>query len=170
MRIPIRGRAASAAVAVAIAAGGLVAIPLAMPASSALKQSVECSKLASVLVAGKSTSTLSGCTPAALKAGATSVTVAPPAGSQSGTVGSKLTWKGGKGTTTLVVKFVLQKQRGNCPAGTTRINATGTVKIVTGAAKSIIKVGEPFTATVCAFVSGPNAGKTQLAPGTKYKL
>ncbi len=167
----MRARAGSAAVAVAIAAGGLVAIPLAMPASSALKQSVACGKLQNKLVAGKSTSTLSNCTPAALKAGATSVTLkTPPPGSQSGTVGSKLTWKGGKGTTTLAVKFVLQKQRGNCPAGTTRIKATGTVKIVTGAAKSIIKVGEPFTATVCAFVSGPKAGQTQLAPGTKYKL
>jgi hypothetical protein len=147
-------------------------MPLATPASAALKQSVACSTLSSSkLSGGKSTSVLSKCTPAALSAGGTTLTLkTPPPGSQKGTVGSKITWKGGKGTTTVAANFALVKKPGNCPTGTTRITATGSVKIVTGAAKATIKVGEPFTATVCSFVSGPKAGQTVLAPGTKYKL
>ena len=146
-------------------------MPLASPASAALKPSVACGKLTTKLVGTTATSVLSQCTPAALSAGGTSVTLkTPPPGSQQGQLGSKITWKGGKGTTTTAAKFVLQKTRGTCPAGTTRITTSGSVKIVTGAAKKIIKVGEPVTATVCAYVSGPKKGQTMLAPGTKYKL
>ena len=115
--------------------------------------------------------TLSQCTPAALSAGGVAVTLkTPPPGSQQGSLGSKITWKGGKRRTTTAAKFTLQKTRGTCPAGTTRILTKGSVKVVTGAAKKIIKVAEPVAATVCAFVSGPKKGQTMLAPGTKYKL
>ena len=130
-----------------------------------------CGKLTTKLVGTTATSTLSQCTPAGLSAGGVAVTLkTPPPGSQQGSLGSKITWKGGKGTTTTAAKFTLQKTRGTCPAGTTRILTKGSVKVVTGAAKKIIKVGEPVTATVCAYVSGPKKGQTMLAPGTKYKL
>ena len=56
------------------------------------------------------------------------------------------------------------------PGGHDSNSTKGSVKVVTGAAKKIIKVGEPVAATVCAFVSGPKKGQTMLAPGTKYKL
>ncbi len=165
----IRGGVRS--IAVVVVAGGMLASPLALPASAALTPSVACAKLTTKLVGSTATSVLTGCTPAALKAGGTAVTLkTPPPGSKKGQLGSKITWKGGKGTTTSAATFTVEKNRGNCPAGTTRILSSGSVKSVTGAAKQVIKVGEPVTATVCAYVSGPKAGQTSLAPGTKYKL
>jgi hypothetical protein len=151
-----------------------LAVPLLTPApvSAALKPSVACGALTNKLVGSTATSVLSKCTPAALSAGGSAVTLkTPPPGSQQGSLGTKITWKGGKGTTTTAAKFTVQKTRGACPTGTSRITVgPGTVKIVTGAAAKIIKVGEPVTATVCAFISGPKKGQVQLAPGTKYML
>jgi hypothetical protein len=167
MRVSIRARA----LALALVAAGCVALPLAAPSGAALTPSVACSKLSSKVVASKATTLLTQCTPAALAAGGVSVIAkTPPPGSQKGTLGVKITWNNGKGTTTMAATFVVQQLRGNCPVGTTRITSKGSVKIVTGAAAKIIKVGEPVTAAVCSYLSGPKAGTTSLAPGTKYKL
>jgi hypothetical protein len=162
------------ALVIAIATGvGLV--PLATGASAAAAVShVLCGKVSSPpLKGGTASSTFASCTPAALTLGGTgSTTKTPPPGSQSGTVGFKVTWKGGKGTTTAAIKFAVQKTLGKCPAtgGYKRLAVVGTVKVATGAAAAIAKVGEPVTASQCVIVSGAKAGQSMLEPGTKFKL
>jgi hypothetical protein len=164
------------ALAVAVAAGAALIAPLALPASAAsLVSHVTCAKVASPKVTpGKTTSsTFATCTPVAFKlGGAGGTTKTPPAGSASGSVGFKVTWKGGMGTTTAAITFKPAAGIGKCPktGGFTRLTIKGTVKVVTGKAKSTIKVGEPVTASQCVVVSGANAGKSQLETGTKFKL
>ena len=170
MRVSVRIRVLAGAATAAMA----LAIPLTtpVPASAALKPSVACGAITDKLVGTTATSVLSKCTPAALSAGGTAVTLkTPPPGSKKGSLGTKITWKGGQGTTTTAATFTLQPTRGSCPVGMTRITVgPGSVKIVSGAAAKIIKVGEPVSATICAFVSGPKKGQIKLAPGTKYML
>ena len=171
MRFSVRTRA----LALAVTAGGMLAAPLALPASALLPSTVTCAKVTSGVVksGGAASSTFATCTPASLAAGGTgSTTKTPPAGSSSGSVGFKITWKGGKGTTTAAVKFVIQKTLGKCPAagGYKRLAVTGSVKVATGAAASITKVGQAVTASQCVVVSGAKAGTSMLEPGTKFKL
>jgi hypothetical protein len=149
-------------VALAAVAGLSLSLPLATSSSAALPQHAACSKLLNGV--------LSGCTPTALKAGATSAYKLPPPGTQAGTVKVVYTWKNGKGKTIALVTFKQQATRGKCTAGTQRIKAGGKVTGGSGVAATIIKKNEPFTASVCAITSGPNAGKTSLEPGTKLKM
>jgi hypothetical protein len=158
-------------VALAAAAVAAITVPLVAPAGAALTPSVTCAKLVSPpLKNGKSTGTLSNCTPAALAAGATSAFTPPPAGSQKGSLTGTYTWKNAKGKTIVLVQFALQATRGKCPAGTTRVKSTGKVTGGSGAAAKIIKKGEPFTASVCAYTSGAKSGQTLNEPGTKVKM
>lgn len=158
-------------IACTAAAGLALTVPLAMPASAALKPSVSCAKLVSPPIkGGKSTGTISSCTPAALAAGATSAFTPPPAGSQKGSLTGTYTWKNGKGKTIVLVQFALQKTKGKCPTGTTRVSTSGKVTGGSGAAAKIVKVGEPFSASVCAYTSGTNAGKNVNEPGTKVRM
>jgi hypothetical protein len=160
------------AIALALATGAALFVPFAAPASAAGISHVSCAKVTSgTLKSGNVKSTFASCTPTALKGGTGSTTKSPPPGSKKGQVGFKVTWSGGKGTTTAAISFAVQKTTGKCPAAyTTRIKATGTVKAATGAAKAITKVGEPVTASQCVIASGPNAGKSTIEPGTKFKL
>ena len=158
-------------IACAAAAGLALTVPLAMPASAALKPSVSCSKLVSPPIkGGKSTGTISGCTPAALAAGASSAFTSPPVGSQKGSLTGTYTWKNGKGKTIVLVQFALQTAKGKCPTGTTRVKVTGKVTGGSGAAAKIVKVGEPFSSSICAYTSGANAGKNLNEPGTKITM
>ncbi len=160
--------------ATAIAAAGL-ALPFAQSASASTPH-VVCSKLAATTTintakgTGTTTSTISACTPTALKAGGTSkVTV--PISKLTGNLTSTFTWLNGKGTTTVTLKYTTQKTTGACPAGTKyRTIVTGTTKTSTGAAKSIVKVGETISAQIC--TKAPSATKytSTLLPGTKFKL
>ena len=154
------------------AAGSMLAAPLATPAS-ALTPSVVCSKLTSTTTIsgsnGTTASTLSVCTPTALKAGGTSkVTV--PVSKLTGNVTSKMTWKNGQGTTTVTEHYATTKSKGKCPAGTLyHAVVTGKTGASTGAAVNVIKKGEPITASVCAkSVNGKYV--STLEPGTKFKL
>ncbi len=159
--------------ATAIAATGL-ALPLAQSASAA--SSVVCSKLAATTTinttnnTGTTSSNWSMCTPATLSAGGTSkVTV--PISKLTGNLTSKLTWKNGKGTTTITLKYTTQKTVGKCPAGTKyRTIVTGTTKTSTGAAKSVVKVGEAISAQICTKVVTPTKYSSTLLPGTKFKF
>ena len=164
----------ASALVLAVAAGVGLGVPLAVPASAALVSSVTCTKVSSTPLKGSTASSVfSGCTPAALAlGGAGGTTKSPPPGSQTGTVGFKVTWKGGKGTTTAAIKFAVQKTLGKCPAagGYKRLAVVGTVKVATGAAAKITKLGEPVTASQCVVVSGAKAGQSMLEPGTKFKL
>jgi hypothetical protein len=160
----------------AVAAGAALIAPLAAPASAApLVSHVSCAKVTSPKVTpGKSApSTFAICTPVAFKlGGAGTTTKTPPPGSASGSVGFKVTWKGGKGTTTAAIAFKAAATLGKCPktGGYKRLTIKGTVKVVTGAASTTIKVGEPVSASQCVILSGANAGQSSLEPGTTFKL
>jgi len=169
MNVSVRTRV----LVLAVTAGTLLTAPLALPAS-ALKSSVACAKETSPPISksgGKLQSTLATCTPAALSAGGSSLT-AVKAGQTKGTLTDTITWKGGKGTTVAIVKYGTAAGVGKCKAPyDSRVAITGSVKSATGAAKSITKVGEPLSASICAISkSGPNQGQTMLEPGTKFTL
>ena len=166
----------SRGLALAIGGAALLAAPLALPASAAPAPHVACAKLSSsttvnlTKATGTVTSSFLNCTPKALAAGGSSkVTV--PISKLSGSITSKITWKNGKGTTTVAEKFTTQKTIGKCPAGTKyRTIVTGTTKGSTGAAAKIIKKGEPISAQIC--TTAPSATKyvSTLLKGTKFKL
>lgn len=165
MKCSVRARG----IALAATAALTVSVALASPAS-ALTPSTTCATLAVPKQGSKTPSTISNCTPTALKAGATSKFKAPPKGSKSGTLAGTFTWKNGKGTTVTLVSFKLLTTKGKCAAGTTRVSLTGKVTGGTGAAAKIIKKGEPVSASICAYTAGPNTGKSSLEPTTKYKM
>ena len=156
----------------AMTMGATLAVPLAMPAGAALKASGACaSETSPPLSAGTAKSTFSGCTPVAMKLGGTGVSLkTPPPGTPKGAIALKITWKGGKGTTTVALKFAVAKTPGKCATGTVRITAAGTVGAETGAVAKIYKKGEPVTASTCVVEKGATAGKSSLEPGTKFVL
>jgi hypothetical protein len=159
--------------ATAMTAAGL-ALPLAQSAPAATP-SVACSKLSALPLAqtgGKLKSTYSQCTPSALSAGGTSLTKVSTTGPTSGKLTNTITWKNGKGTTVATVKYAPASTKGKCKAPyDTRVKITGSVKSSTGAAKAIVKAGEPLSAMVCAVSkAGPKQGQSALEPGTKFKL
>ena len=162
------------AFAFALATGAALLVPLALPASAAGTSHVTCASVTSgkLTKAGAAASIFKSCTPATLKSGKGSTTKTPPPGTKKGQVGFKVTWDGGKGTTTAAISFAGNpKGLGKCKAPyNSRITVKGSVKAATGAAKAITKVGEPVTASQCVIGSGPNAGKSMLEPGTKFKL
>src|SRR5439155_12097068 len=163
--------------AIGVAAGSMLVVPLATPASATTPH-VACSKLvAKTTISGtapnqKATtkSSLSLCTPSALSAGATSKVVTPVANSF-GKATSKLTWRNGKGTTTVVQQYKTTSTRGRCPnkPGWLHIKLTGTTKTSTGAAAKIIKVGETISGSICTNTNVTPYTST-LEPGTMVKL
>ncbi len=167
MRVSVRARA----LVMGVAAGSMLAVPLATPAS-ALTPSVVCSKLtASTTISGSNAttkSTLSLCTPTKLSAGGTS-TVTTPASKLFGKITSTIKWKNSKGTTTVVEQYQTLKTQGKCPKGQSHIKLTGTTKSSTGAAAKIIKSGETITAFICTNTSKQPYVST-LESGTKFKL
>src|SRR5439155_17329622 len=140
--------------------------------ASALTPSVACSKLtASTTISGSNATTkasLSVCTPSKLSAGATSK-VTTPASKLFGKITSKLTWRNGKGTTTVVEQYKTTKTQGKCPKGQSHILLTGTTKSSTGAAAKIIKAGETISGSICTNTS-KQPYVSSLEPGTKFKL
>ena len=168
MKISVR----ASALAIAVAAGASLVVPLAVPASAALTPSVACAKVnAPPVKNGKLASVYSACTPAALAAGGNSLTKVDTSGPTSGKLINTITWKNGKGTTKTSIKYAGAKTNGKCKAPTKRVTITGSVVSSTGAAAKIIKNGEPLTGSVCAITAaGPNQGLTVIEPGTKFKL
>ena len=158
----------------AITMGAAVAVPLAMPAGAAPKASGACATESSPpLNAPKAAahSTFANCTPAAVKAGGTGATLkTPPPGTKKGSVNLKITWKGGKGTTTITLNFGPGPKKNTCAKGTVLLSASGKVVSGTGAAKTIFKAGEPVKALTCVVTSGKNQGKSSLEKGTKFTL
>jgi hypothetical protein len=156
------------ALVMAVAAGTLVAVPFAVPASAA--QSASCSTVTTALKGGKISAVFTKCAPASLSAGGTASFTNPPKGTTKGTLKLTLTWKGGKGTTLALVSFAGAKGNGKCPKGDTREAVTGKVTGGAGAAAKIIKTGETVTSSTCAVTSGPQLGSSLLEPGTLFKL
>ena len=159
------------ALALGLATAASMAVPMALPAGAALKSSVACkAETSPPLSAGAVKSTISNCTPAALKAGGTSTTKAK-AGAKAGTVTSTTIWKNNKGTTTATITYAGAATKGKCKAPfDSRITITGKVTKATGAAAAITKVGEPVTASICAITKGAKVGQTTIEPGTAFKL
>ena len=155
------------AAVLAVAAGSLLAVPFAMPASAA--QSASCKTVTTALKGGKITAAFTKCSPAALAAGGSASFTNPPKGTTKGTLKLTLTWKGGKGTTVALVNFK-PTTLGKCPKGQTREAVTGKVTGGTGAAAALIKKGEAVTSSTCAVTTGPKLGSSTLEPGTLFKL
>jgi hypothetical protein len=171
--VKFKTRASALALATALGTAGL-ALPYVTPADAALKPSATCAKLSAPPLAqtgGKVKSTVASCTPAALKAGGGSITKVDTS-QTSGTLVQTITWKNGKGTTKLTIKFAPVKGIGKCKAPYDgRVKITGSVKSSTGAAKKIIKPKEPVSASICAVTkAGAKQGQSTLEPGTKFKL
>jgi len=166
MKLSVRTRG----IALVAASAALFAVPFAAPAS-ALTSSVACAKEGSSLKSGKAVSTFATCTPASLALGGTGVSPkTPPPGTKKGQVALVITWKGGKGTTTMAFAFAVQAKLGKCKVGTTRVFITGSVKSATGAAAKITKKGEPVSASSCVYATGPKVGQSSLEAGTKFTL
>ena len=160
----------ASALAIALATGITVGVPLALPAGAALKPSVTCSKLTAGFVGKVLKTTISQCTPAALAKGGPSASGTSKSGPTSGKTVMTITWAGGKGTTKSVVNYKPAKGNGKCASPSTRVAVTGSVSSATGAAAAITKKGEPLTISICAITSGPKLGSSSLEPGTKLKL
>lgn len=163
-----------AALAFALATGTTLVVPLALPAGAAVKPSVVCTSVSSgkpkiVKTSITLTSTLSKCTPAALAAGGTE-TIKTTISKVGGTIAGSLLWKGGKGKTAITIKFSPVKTAGKCAKGTSREKITGKTGATTGTAATTVKKGEPVSASICAFTSGPKLGQSSLEPGTTFKL
>jgi hypothetical protein len=171
MRVAARVRA----LGIGVAAASLLVPALAVPASAATtKPHVVCSKVTSSstkIVGNKITvkSSFGGCTPAALKAGGTQK-ITTTLNKLSGSIKGTFVWKNKKGSTALTIKFAQQQNRRRCPAGTVREKITGKTGKSKGPAAQIVKIGEPVTASICAYASGPKVGKSFLEKGTKFKL
>lgn len=167
MKLSIRTRS----LALAVAAGGLLTMPLALPAS-ALASSVTCKVVTSgkITPKGPAASKFSKCTPAPFTAGTGVTPKTPPPGAKKGQLVLKITWAGGKGTTTVALSIATQASKGKCAAGTTRVKGTGKVLSATGAATAKTKKNEPASAMTCVYASGPNLGKSSLEPNTTFKV
>jgi len=166
----MKASARTRTLAIAVAAGSLVAVPFATPAVAA--SSASCSKVTTPPVAAgkKGAVTFATCTPAKLSAGGTATFTSPPKGTNKGKFVFTLAWKGGAGTTLGLVSYGLAKGNGNCAKGTTRITITGKVTGGTGAAAAIIKANEAITGSTCAVTTGAKLGSSSLEPKTAFKL
>lgn len=146
-------------IAAAIAAGSLMAVPLSSPASAATPAT--CSKA----TFGKNTSKpvmtgkILSCTKPTATGGQGSFTSNY---SDIKAIKSKITWAGGKGTTTMLSSMTVGKKPNKCGDGN-RLNISGKVTGGTGAALKGIPKGSPFVMIVCL---SPKL-VTTLYPGTK---
>ena len=148
----------------AVAAGTMVAAPLAVPASAAVA-APSCAALTTKTAGSKITATVSKCSPAAATGGTGSGTFTAATGAKSGTFNITLTWAAKHGTTKGNVKFVTAKGLGKCKGASSRLTITGAVTGGTGTAFKTVKTGQKITASVC-------VGKASdtLEPGTTLKI
>ena len=166
MKITLRSRA----LAVAAASASLVAVPLALPAS-AVTQPASCKAVVAKTVGSKVQITVSKCLPTAATGGSGTGTTSAGTGALKGKTVNTIKWASGKGTTKTTVNFAPNPAgKGKCLTGGTRLKITGKVVSSTGLALKVIKAGQPVTASVCVYASGPNKGKTLIEPGTVFKM
>ena len=163
MKFSARARA----LAVVAASASMVAVPLALPASSAVAQPGSCTKLTTKTVNKVLTATLTGCTPTAATGGKGSGTFKSQTGT-SGKLTITITWTK-TGTTKGSISFKTSTTSlGKCPkpATVSRITITGKVTGGTGTAFKTIKTGQPINGSVC----DSKAGVLTLEPGTSLKF
>jgi hypothetical protein len=146
-------------VAVALAAGSLIAVPLAAAASAVTP--VTCTKLVAPAPKGTtSTGTISGCSNVAATGGG---------GKQVTNITKKtavITWNAKKGTTTFTISYKAGPKVNKCAKGSTLIVATGKVTGGSGAALKAIPKGSKYAESVC-YDAKQN---TSIEPGTKMTI
>jgi hypothetical protein len=163
MKVSLKGRA----IAIGVAAGSLLAVPLAMPVSASVAQPASCAAIKTVK-SGKSINiNVSKCLPVAATGGSGTGKTSSGTGALKGTTINKITWAKGKGTTTTSIKYGPAKGNGKCKVGTTRLAITGKVVKSTGTAANTIKANQKVTASVC--VNATTAATT-IEPGTKFLM
>jgi hypothetical protein len=146
-------------VAVALAAGSLIAVPLAAAASAVTP--VTCTKLTAPAPKNNvSTGTISGCSNVAATGGG---------GKQVTNITKKtavITWNAKKGTTTFTISYKGGPIPNKCKPGSTLIVATGKVTGGSGAALKAIPKGSKYSESVC-YDAKQN---TSIEPGTKMTI
>ncbi len=154
--------------ALTLAAGSLVVVTSVAPAGSAAKAPVSCSNPKSVtnIKKGTSTITLTKCTNPKATGGKGTAVVNFKAVGENSSVKGKITWNK-TGTTTFTLTTKPGKKPNKCPKGTVLFVSNGKVTGGTGAAKTLIPKGSPYSHPVCA---NTTTGKTTLLPGAKVLI
>jgi hypothetical protein len=160
MRLSVGARA----FAIAAATASLIAVPLAVPAGAVT--GAQCKKVSEKTVSGKTTFSVSSCTPLAATGGSGSGPVSgTKPGQTSGTVNVVVTWATHHGTTKAAVHFA-PTTRDRCALGTTRLKITGKVTGGSGTAFKTIKTGQAVSGFVCL----GKAAAISIEPGTVIKF
>jgi hypothetical protein len=161
MRGSLKGRA----LVIGVAAGSLLLVPLAAPAS-AVTQPAKCGKITTKTVGKVIHITVSKCTPLSATGGSGTGTTSSGTGALKGKTVNKITWASKHGTSTMAISFA-PTTLGKCPKTTTRLSITGKVTASTGLAAKVIKKGQPVTAKVCV---NKKTAAVALEPGTVEKF
>ena len=112
------------AAAIAVAAGSLIAVPLATSASAAA-QPASCGKITTTITGSTIHITESKCLPTSATGGGGTGTTAKGTGKLSGSTVNTIKWLSGHGTTKATIKFAANpKGNGKCAKGTTRLAIT----------------------------------------------
>ena len=149
---------------IAAASVSLIAVPLAMPASSAVNPPGACKKLTTKTVGTKLAATLSQCTPVAATGGTGGGTFTTSG--TTGTLNITIKWAPGKGTTKANIKFAPAKGLGKCVKGSTsRVSIKGKVTGGTGTAFKTIKTGQAVSGSVCL---GPKSYSLEVGTTLKF--
>ena len=155
------------ALVIAVAAGSLIAVPLATSASAAT-QPASCGKISTKTVGKVIHITESKCLPVAATGGGGTGTTSAGTGKLSGSQINTIKWNSNHGTTKAAIKFAPNKKGiGKCPKGSSRLSITGKVLSSTGLAAKVIKANQPVTASVCV---NSKTSAVSLEPGTLEKL
>ena len=156
------------ALVIATAAGSLLALPFATPASAVVTQPASCASITTKVVGSVIHITEAKCLPLAATGGGGTGTTSKGTGALSGSTINTITWAAKHGTTKAAIKFAPNKAwKGKCATGTSRLTITGKVLSSTGPAATVIKAGQPVTASVCV---NAKTTATTLEPGTLEKL
>ena len=152
--------------AIAVAAGSLLAVPFATGAS-AVTQPASCAGITTKVVGSTIHITESKCLPVSATGGGGTGTTAKGTGKLTGSTINTINWASGHGSTKAAIKFGPAKGNGKCAKGTTRLAITGKIVSSTGKAAAVIKANQPVTASVCV---NSKTTATTLEPGTVEKL
>jgi hypothetical protein len=152
-------------IVVALAAGSLLAAPLAGPASAAAPPAT-CNSPKSVVNIKKSTATftLTACTNPKATGGSGSAVVNFKKLGTGSSVAGTITWHG-TGTTTFSLSTKAGKTPNKCAKGTLEFISSGKVLGGSGAALKGIPKGSPVSETTC---SNATTGASSIYPGTKF--
>jgi hypothetical protein len=152
-------------IAVALAAGSLLAVGLAGPASAAAPPAT-CSSPKSTVNIKKLTATftLTACTNTKATGGSGNAVVNFKTLGKASTVAGTITWHG-TGTTTFSLSTADGKVPNKCPKGTSEFISSGKVLGGSGAALKGIPKGSPVSETTC---SNATTGASSIYPGTKF--